>query len=474
MPRGSYTSVIASTTDEEFRAWGVQLSNLLKSVLTQTSDTGQIDWARGATVTDNFNRADGAVGGIWTNHQGTANVESNKLRMSGTPNGAAISFNAGTGAVNSHGKIRVTIGSTGADGNPSLVWRASSLGGINGFVWDPTAGTIRSITGLNTFSAMATHTPITLAPGDVLEVEFHGSSSGASNHEYYCRRNGVLIASGTQAGGSSNSTSNFHGLRTFSHATGALLEDFEYYTPLKQYPANTMAGYEMYRFSDSLQSTKPVFLKIEYGSASQNSSAGIRLSVGTATNGAGTLTALTWTGGIKNGSAHGGVSSSSYACYKNGCFTLAWGILGTAGGYSAVFGVDRSRDATGASTGNGLLAFCAMAGSAPAVGHFQFDLAAAVTTVTGPGVPCLMPSGTVSATEPVCNVFNWFILTPDLFNITGWFSYKTAEITPGAEVDIALCGSTDRHYLCLGLNAVAGASHTGNTSNDTMAILWEA
>ena len=41
----TYTSVVAHTTDAEFRAWGQELStNLAASGLVQTADTGQINW----------------------------------------------------------------------------------------------------------------------------------------------------------------------------------------------------------------------------------------------------------------------------------------------------------------------------------------------------------------------------------------------------------------------------------------------
>ena len=60
--------------------------------------------------------------------------------------------------------------------------------------------------------------------------------------------------------------------------------------------ANNAVGYEIWRMDDALQSTAPVFLKIEYGSgASSATQPGIWLQLGTATNGAGTLGGTTTT-----------------------------------------------------------------------------------------------------------------------------------------------------------------------------------
>lgn len=55
-------------------------------------------------------------------------------------------------------------------------------------------------------------------------------------------------------------------------------------------PVNTSAGFEIYRFSDTLQATKPVFIKIEYGYGNTTNAACIWVTVGTGTDGAGNLT----------------------------------------------------------------------------------------------------------------------------------------------------------------------------------------
>jgi hypothetical protein len=62
------------------------------------------------------------------------------------------------------------------------------------------------------------------------------------------------------------------------------------------------AGYKVYRFADALQATKPVFIKVEYGTSDWAASrGGLRITVGSGTNGAGTITGVTSSTALKVG-----------------------------------------------------------------------------------------------------------------------------------------------------------------------------
>ena len=63
-------------------------------------------------------------------------------------------------------------------------------------------------------------------------------------------------------------------------------------TVLKPSGAANFPGFEIYRFNDSLQSTYPVFIKVQYGSSTA-SNPGMRIGTGTITDGAGTLSGFT-------------------------------------------------------------------------------------------------------------------------------------------------------------------------------------
>jgi hypothetical protein len=63
-------------------------------------------------------------------------------------------------------------------------------------------------------------------------------------------------------------------------------------TVLASTVTNTSQGYEIWRFNDSLQSTVPIFLKIEYGCGTAVANPSLWITVGSGSNGSGTLTGV--------------------------------------------------------------------------------------------------------------------------------------------------------------------------------------
>lgn len=133
-------------------------------------------------------------------------------------------------------------------------------------------------------------------------------------------------------------------------------------TVTKPAGSSTFQGYEIWRFADSLQSTSPVFIKVEYGSSGGSAnSVAVRLGVGSATNGAGSLSGLA-TAQFTTGIAASGSSASDqtatpvYACHTAGSFFLWIGqfFTGNNGHLTCMFSVSRTVDTTGALTADGL------------------------------------------------------------------------------------------------------------------------
>ena len=89
---------------------------------------------------------------------------------------------------------------------------------------------------------------------------------------------------------------------------------------------STVAGYEIYRFNDAAQSTKPVFMKIEYGAGSTNiNNPQLKFTFGTGSNGAGTITGA-WSTSQQIGTNQSSTTAfGSYACYDatTGIFWVA-------------------------------------------------------------------------------------------------------------------------------------------------------
>lgn len=121
---------------------------------------------------------------------------------------------------------------------------------------------------------------------------------------------------------------------------------------------NTAAGYVILRFNDTLQSTVPVFIKLEFGTgATQPNAPQMFITVGQGSNGSGTLTGTTTTRvAVTNGQVPTSLITSftSRFVYNStfGYLGLAHkqGSDGTAGvnGFHGGFVVFRSNDTTGA------------------------------------------------------------------------------------------------------------------------------
>lgn len=138
-------------------------------------------------------------------------------------------------------------------------------------------------------------------------------------------------------------------------------------------------GFEIWRFSDTLQSTKPVFIKMEYGHT--NGSGGVNnvgapvlyVTVGTTSDGAGNLggtisvrTRLSGGGHSTNTCVTPTVSSPCFASGDGSYINLALGVTSNAQAvfttsptasvpFPAMLVVDRIRDGAGAATGNGVI-----------------------------------------------------------------------------------------------------------------------
>lgn len=122
--------------------------------------------------------------------------------------------------------------------------------------------------------------------------------------------------------------------------------------PAGQYAS---AGYEVWRFDDTLQSTKPVFIRLEYATpyyAYQNTP---NIMVGTGTNGAGTLTGLTR--GIFSTDQLPVSDGTVRSYFSSDKSSLCMCLVGSASGISTSpfwLTIDRTRDSDGTANGDGL------------------------------------------------------------------------------------------------------------------------
>lgn len=237
--------------------------------------------------------------------------------------------------------------------------------------------------------------------------------------------------------------------------------------------------YEVYRFSDALQATRPVFIKVEYGTSATLTNPAIRITIAAGTNGAGTLTAptfLTATAG-PNVAPPAGIATTTYVCAKDGYFGLAWQTQPTPSANNPHFTlvIDRSRDTTGAATGNALfMLYNAAASSVSAVATvYSYDMA--TSSGTAPRNYSLVPdlAGAYTSMSALTKIFPFRVFTPDEYAVTGAVNHLSTEVPPYTEFDVApLPGMATVRYLVLG----AGLWNSLNQASSTLyapAIRYE-
>ncbi len=115
----------------------------------------------------------------------------------------------------------------------------------------------------------------------------------------------------------------------------------------------TAQGYEIWRFNDALQSTRPIFIKIEYGAGAATGtavSAALWITVGTSSNGAGTITGPAIAArrliGCNTSVAHSVVTVQCFFASNGGYLTLV--MPHTTTGFALVLSIARTCDANGA------------------------------------------------------------------------------------------------------------------------------
>jgi hypothetical protein len=145
------------------------------------------------------------------------------------------------------------------------------------------------------------------------------------------------------------------------------------------------SGYEIRKLNDSLFATNPILLKIEYGSGTNSSYPGIRLTMGHTTDGAGTLTGIMTNSIILAATKPSTVTNQD--CFISAGEGYVSGALWTGGNYPIGFYIARtSNPSTGVPNGDGAHLVCDSGGN----GLWQQGLRGA-SGGKMPGTPLLSP-----------------------------------------------------------------------------------
>lgn len=249
---------------------------------------------------------------------------------------------------------------------------------------------------------------------------------------------------------------------------------------------NTVAGYEVWRFSDSLQATAPIFFLLEYGTAAVSTYPIMYMTVGTGSDGAGALT------GIQSArralSSSGGTSAGSYncyACHAEGCGFLAF-LDGESGSrYRVFFAIARTWDTSGDETEHGAVFIAHHAGSSSATNQYQQPLRFAS--------PAAARLGAGGAATDAGNIFSLpgtdtntsvggdtqaTVCIADFpeFKVCGGLGVAMlSELSVGSTASITFVGATARTYIQLGVNMGRTGARMFASDDQLVGLLalWE-
>ena len=260
--------------------------------------------------------------------------------------------------------------------------------------------------------------------------------------------------------------------------------------------SSTAAGYTIWRFSDTLQSTSPIFLKLEFGSGSGgNTYPQMWVSISTGTNGAGTLNNLAGATPVRfvctSGASPNSSSYPSYFCCDQstiGYVGMSWKIGGSSSGYNANssyggFHLGRSNDSTGASTGSAVF-LLSNAVNNPTTAWGNMQCYSYTTTAIYPAASALVNAfrywgiyplaPTVTLTGSAVQVMPGMIMTPSIQFTQCIGLCSATEIPPGSTFSSALIGSTARTYIqCGSPPGIDTAIQAYTSAQVGMFMLWQ-
>lgn len=131
------------------------------------------------------------------------------------------------------------------------------------------------------------------------------------------------------------------------------------WTTVNKPAATTFAGYEVWRFNDSLQSTVPIFFNLSYGCANNPTHPKLNMTVGSGSDGSGNITGvqINTIGLIANGTATPEDNSSklSFMASDGSGISFIHQIDNSLSSIRSIFIIDRFRNVDGSPNNNGFI-----------------------------------------------------------------------------------------------------------------------
>lgn len=237
---------------------------------------------------------------------------------------------------------------------------------------------------------------------------------------------------------------------------------------------NTNGGYAIFRFNDTQQGTAPIFMRFDFGTGAVATGPRIQFTVGTATNGSGTISgagiaATTIGGGAAPASAV--TNYTTRVCVVDGFFGLMW-KLGATNGTSAVLAfcsVCRSVDATQSPTADAASIYTS--NSNPACTMARYSPAASVVMTTG-SYSLIAGGHSTSLVGGDAQVFKHYLTIPKVVPNMFLLTVLSSELGNNTSFTATPIGATSRTYISSGPQGVQQVALPAASTN-VMAMIWE-
>jgi hypothetical protein len=263
---------------------------------------------------------------------------------------------------------------------------------------------------------------------------------------------------------------------------------------------NTMAGYVIGEFNDTLNSSSPLFFKIQFGTANSAAVPAMSLQIGTGSNGSGTLTGPTTLATFMTNSTLATSTTTPYitrACYNatDGVLWLSWKLNGASQTNVSLGGflIARSNNSSGVATGDGAIHVSnasVTTGGAASTGSYLQAISYLNSTAYNSGlfpsaawgvIPMNLTASLFSGNTQVGPCFQY---TP-AWGISNWYAIGiVGEIAVGSTTSLTLIGTTAHTYISAGspfgtnilTNNNVGSGYQANggaATTYTVLLPWE-
>lgn len=257
--------------------------------------------------------------------------------------------------------------------------------------------------------------------------------------------------------------------------------------------ANTSAGYVILTFNDTLQATSPIYMKLEFGTGSAVANPMMWLTVGTGSNGSGTINGTAMS---RSAIAAGAAVVSTVTNYTSRyCYNATQGVLWFGFKLNAIAGTNifmagvavvRSVNSSGVPTSNSVLVlfnnYNSATGNSSSDGQAIFiDYSlSSVVQLAGPTAWGVIPFSATSTLEGTqaqvfpCFQYSATAATPGFGIHNAYAICVLNEFPLNSTAPITILGSTSLTYLCAGLIFAGGGIALGySPANYSMALLWQ-